>query len=108
MFEKHINQFDLMDKTMKTMTLDYAIEIASLTEINHQPLYDEITCQKWSAHYFYDERRYRNIIIDVVELPHSNAPEVLPRINCSISSTPYSGICIYVLTIMGTFLLLSI
>lgn len=78
MFEKHINQFDLMDKTMKTMTLDYAIEIASLTEINHQPLYDEITSQKWSVHYFYDEKRYRNIVIDVVELPHSNAPEVHP------------------------------
>lgn len=67
-----------MDKTVKEITLDYAIEIASLTEINSEPLYDEITCQKWSAHYFYDERRYRNIIIDVVELPHSNAPEVLP------------------------------
>lgn len=67
-----------MDKTMKTMTLDYAIEIASLTEINHQPLYDEITSQKWSVHYFYDEKRYRNIVIDVVELPHSNAPEVHP------------------------------
>lgn len=78
MFEKHINQFDLMDKTMKTMTLDYAIEIASLTEINHQPLYDEITSQKWSVHYSYDEKRYRNIVIDVVELPHSNAPEVHP------------------------------
>ncbi len=63
---------------MKTMTLDYAIEIASLTKINHQPLYDEITSQKWSVHYFYDEKRYRNIVIDVVELPHSNAPEVHP------------------------------
>lgn len=78
MFEKHINQLDLMDKTMKNLTLDYAIEIASLTEINHQPLYDEITGQKWSVHYFYDEKRYRNIVIDVVELPHSNAPEVHP------------------------------
>ena len=76
--KNNINKLDLMDKTMKTMTLDYAIEIASLTEINHQPLYDEITSQKWSVHYFYDEKRYRNIVIDVVELPHSNAPEVHP------------------------------
>lgn len=53
-----------MDKTVKEITLDYAIEIASLTEINSEPLYDEITCQKWSAHYFYDERRYRNIILE--------------------------------------------
>lgn len=57
-------------------------------EINHQPFYDETTSQKWSVRYYYDEKFYRNIVIDVLEFPQSNAPEVQPtyKLFCKLNS----------------------
>ncbi len=97
-----------MDKTVKEITLDYAIEIASLTEINSEPLYDEITCQNGVLITSMMKDVTGILLLMSLSFRIAMHQKFSRRINYSISSTPYSGICIYVLTIMATFLLLSI
>ena len=44
-----MNEFEVMDKRVKEISLEYGIEIGSVREMNSEGVYDEIRCEKWSG-----------------------------------------------------------